>query len=221
MDSIKDITDKFNVLEFNLDKSAALMQKAGFTKDKDGFWADSAGVRPSANLQAPVPLFGDLGPVVVSQLRAGGFDSAHKAPPDMWTAYADGRDAMALCGHGGSTKDPYDTLHLYRKDAIKPLGVDCGDNRSRWTDPTFEAALQEMNNTATDDPKMYDLFKTCMQVYYEQLPDCPLVQWFHRIPVNTTYWTNWPNAENPYMNSALWHLTCLYLVSNLKATNHA
>jgi peptide/nickel transport system substrate-binding protein len=221
MDSIKDITDKYNVLEFNLDKSAALMQKAGFTKDKDGFWVDSAGVRPTANLQAPVPLFGDLGPVVVSQLRAGGFDSAHKAPPDMWTAYADGRDAMALCGHGGSTKDPYDTLHLYRKDAIKPLGVDCGDNRSRWTDPTFEAALQEMNNTATDDPKMYDLFKTCMQVYYEQLPDCPLVQWFHRIPVNTTYWTNWPNAENPYMNSALWHLTCLYLVSNLKATNHA
>jgi len=99
------------------------MQKAGFTKDKDGWWVDKDGVKPNSDLYAAVPLFGDLGPVVVSQLCDAGFDSAHKSPPDVWTAMGDGRANLQLCGHGGSTKDPYDTLHLYRKDAVQPLGV--------------------------------------------------------------------------------------------------
>jgi peptide/nickel transport system substrate-binding protein len=222
MDTIKDVTTQYNVLEFSLDKSAALMQKAGFSKDKDGFWVDASGVRPTANLQAPVPLFGDLAPVVVAQLRAAGFDSAAKAPPDMWTAVTDGRDAMSLYGHGGSTRDPYDTLFLYSKSAIVAVGTAAGSNFCRWTDPTFEADLEKMNMTSPDDATtMNALFKEMMTIYYTQLPDCPLVQWFHRILVNDTYWTNWPNQDNPYMNSALWHLTCLYLTINLKATNHA
>jgi len=78
-----------------------------------------------------------------------------------------------------------------------------------------------MSQTSPDDPKMYDLFKTAMTAYYTELPDLPLVQWFHRIPVNTTYWQNWPTAQNPYMNTALWHLTMLVVLMNLKATDHA
>jgi peptide/nickel transport system substrate-binding protein len=97
--------------------------------------------------------------------------------------------------------------------------VDCGNNRARWTNPDFEAAVVEMNNTAMDDPKMTDLFRKCMQAYYTELPDLPVVQWYHRIPVNTTYWSNWPNEKNPYMNPALWHLTMLQVLLGLKATN--
>jgi peptide/nickel transport system substrate-binding protein len=219
MDGIKDITDKLNVDEFNLDKSAALMQKAGYTKNADGWWVDKDGVKPQSDLYAPVPLFGDIGPVLVEMLRTAGFDSAHKSPPDVWTAVGDGRANMHLFGHGGSTMDPYDTFNLYRKADIKPLGVDCGNNRARWTNPDFEAAVVEMNNTAMDDPKMTDLFRKCMQVYYTELPDLPIVQWYHRIPVNTTYWSNWPNEKNPYMNPALWHLTMLQVLLGLKATN--
>jgi peptide/nickel transport system substrate-binding protein len=47
------------------------------------------------------------------------------------------------------------------------------------------------------------------------------VQWYHRIPINTWYFTNWPNAENPYMNSALWHLTMMQVILGLKATGNA
>ena len=41
----------------------------------------------------------------------------------------------------------------------------------------------------------------------QELPDIQLVQNFHRIPMNTTYWKNWPTAQNPYVNGASWHLT--------------
>jgi peptide/nickel transport system substrate-binding protein len=218
---IKDVTDQYNVLEFNLEKSAQLMQEAGFTKDSEGFWVDAEGVRPDADVYAGVPLFGDLAPVIANQLRSAGFFSEHKAPPDVWTAKGDGRANLHLFGHGGSTIDPYDTFQLYRKADVKELGVDCGNNRARWFNDEFEAVANEMNNTAMDDAKMPELFKKGMEVYYRELPDLPIVQWFHRVPVNNWYWTNWPDETNPYMNSALWHLTVLQVILGLKATGNA
>jgi peptide/nickel transport system substrate-binding protein len=221
MDGIKDITDQYNVLEFNLEKSAQLMTEAGFTKDAEGYWVDKEGVRPDADVYAGVPLFGDLAPVIAEQLRAAGFASNHMAPTDVWTAKGDGRAKLHLFGHGGSTIDPYDTFQLYRKAEVKPIGQDCGANRARWYHDDFEAVANEMNNTAMDAAKMPELFKRGMEILYRELPDLPIVQWFHRVPVNNWYWTNWPDETNPYMNSALWHLTVLQVILGLKATNNA
>jgi peptide/nickel transport system substrate-binding protein len=220
MDGIKDITDQYNVLEFNLEKSAQLMQEAGFTKDSEGYWVDKDGVRPNSDVYAGVPLFGDLAPVIAEQLRAAGFASNHMAPTDVWTAKGDGRAMLHLFGHGGSTVDPYDTFNLYASP-VMPLGQDCGNNRARWDSPEFVEVTKQMNNTAMDDPKMKDLFKQGMELIYRDLPDLPIVQWFHRVPVNNWYWTNWPDETNPYMNSALWHLTVLQVILGLKATGNA
>jgi hypothetical protein len=51
-------------------------------------------------------------------------------------------------------------------------------------DDEFQAITDEMNNTAMDDPKMKDLFRKGMEIWYENLPDAPITQWYHRIPVN-------------------------------------
>jgi hypothetical protein len=42
------------------------------------------------------------------------------------------------------------------------------------------------------------------------------VQNFHRIPMNTTYWKNWPTADNNYVNGASWHLTYPIVLWNLQ-----
>jgi len=222
MGNIKDVTDKYNVLEFNLDKSAQLMTEAGFTKNADGWWADKDGVVVDGDLYAGVPLFGDIAPIVAEQLRTAGFKSEHKAPPDVWAAKVDGRASMFLFGHGGATIDPYDTFMLYQSKNAAPMGEQSWGNITRWSTPEFEAITQEMNNTAmTDEAKMNELFKQGMTIWYEQLPDCPLVQWYHRIPVSNWYWTNWPDETNPYMNSALWHTTMLQVVLGLKPTGNS
>jgi peptide/nickel transport system substrate-binding protein len=218
MAGIKDITDKYNVLEYNLDKSAALMTEAGFTKNADGWWADKDGVVPDSDIYAGVPLFSDMAPVIAEQLRKAGFKSEHKAPQDVWAAKVDGRASMYLLGHGGGTIDPYDTFNLYRAKNIAKMGEQSWSNWARWAPPEAEAITDEMNVTSPDDAaKMTELFRKWMTIYYEQLPDCPVVQWFHRVPCNTTYWDNWPTAENPYMNTAPWHLTQEMMTIYLKA----
>lgn len=221
VDSIKDITDQYNVLEFNLDKTNQLMTEAGFAKNADGWWADKDGNVVDGDLWAGVPLFGDLAPVVSEQLRTAGFKSEHKAPPDVWAGKVDGRASFFLFGHGGSTIDPYDTWMLYVAANAAPMGEQSWSNITRWDDPEFAALRQEMNNTnPEDEAKMMDLFHKGMKIWYEQLPDIPLVQWYHRIPVNTWFFKDWPNMDNPYMNSALWHLTMWIVVRGLKVTGN-
>ena len=46
----------------------------------------------------------------------------------------------------------------------------------------------------------------------------PLVQWYHRVPYNTTYWQGWPSAEDPYTQNAFWHRTWLLLLLKLRPT---
>ncbi len=126
---------------------------------------------------------------------------------------------MFLFGHGGGTIDPWDTFNLYYSEPAK-MGEQSWANITRWQNAEFKAITDEMNRTPMDDPKMKDLFRRGMEIWYRELPDCPIHQFYHRIPVNTWYWTNWPDENNPYMNSALWHLTMLIVMINLKATGN-
>ncbi|MDQ3654321.1 MAG: hypothetical protein M3457_04485, partial [Chloroflexota bacterium] len=85
----------------------------------------------------------------------------------------------------------------------------------RWVNEEYDAIVDEMNLTAEDDPNLTALFGEAMGIWIPALPDIPLVQWFHRIPNNETYWTNYPSAENPYINSAYWHRTAPLWVNSI------
>jgi peptide/nickel transport system substrate-binding protein len=216
IDTIKDVLQQYNPLEVNLKKSEDLMKGLGWTKDGEGFWTKD-GKRPDLDIWAAVPLFGDIAPITAEQLRKGGFYSNHVTPPDVWAGKGDGRAKLHFFGHGGSTKDPYDTMSMYHSKWVKPTGTDCGPNRPRWGNPEFDAAVEEFSRTPEGDKKTFDLFHKAFEIWYRELPEVPLVQWFHRMPMNTTYWKNWPVKENPY-NTALWHLTMPITLWNLQAT---
>jgi peptide/nickel transport system substrate-binding protein len=216
IDGIKDLLQKYNVLEYDLKKVNDLMTEAGFKKDSEGFWVGTDGKRPNADLWAATPLFADIAPICAEQLRKAGFDSKHVTPPDVWTGKGDGRAMLHLYGHGGSVLDPHYTLNMYHISKVKPIGQDCGDNRPRWSNQEFSDIVDQMNRTPMGDPKIQEQFRKAMEIWLRELPEVPLVQWFHRIPMNTTYWKNWPTKENPYVNGAPWHLTLPILMWNLE-----
>jgi peptide/nickel transport system substrate-binding protein len=121
-------------------------------------------------------------------------------------------------GHGGSIEDPYYTLEFYHSRNVKPTGQSCGNNRARWSDPQLDAIIDEMSVTPMGDAKVLDQFRRGMEIWLREMPEVPLVQYYHRIAYNTTYWTNWPTKDNPYINGAQRHLTFPILLWNLKPT---
>ena len=217
IDSISDIIAEYNPLEVNLEKSADLMKEAGFEMDDEGFWAKD-GVRPDSDIWAGVPLFGDIAPITAEQLRNAGFDSTHVTPPDVWDGKNDGRAMLHFFGHGGSVKDPFTTMDMYHIRNAKPTGEACGNNRPRWSNQDYSDIVDDLSVISPDDPATFDLFRAAMEIWYKELPEVPLVQWYHRTPWNTTYWTGWPSPENPY-NTSMWHLTMPIMLWNLKPTS--
>jgi peptide/nickel transport system substrate-binding protein len=214
-----DIVEEYNPLAVDLDKSADLMIEAGFEKDDEGFWVKD-GQRPDCNIYGDANLFGDIAPIAAEQLFRAGFDSTHTTPPDVWDVSVRGTALCSLFGHGGSVKYPFTTLDMYHSKNVKPTGENTGwINMARFSDPDYDEAVDELSQTSPDlEPqKALDLFRTAFGIWIKALPEIPLVQWYHRIPVNTTYWTNWPSEDNLY-NTALWHITMPITLWNLEPT---
>jgi peptide/nickel transport system substrate-binding protein len=77
-DQIQDLLSQYPVDDFNLDKSASIMQSKGYTKDSDGFWTKDGNRFSMVVISFDVEQ--DVTPVIVQQLRKGGFDASFKMP---------------------------------------------------------------------------------------------------------------------------------------------
>jgi len=171
-----------------------------------------------AMVLAAINIFGgfqDIGPVIVEQLKRGGFDASFRMLSDVYDQMSQGEARAFLNGHGGSVRDPYFTLRLYHSRFVKPTGTPA-EHFWRWSNPEFDAIVDQMGKTDPSDPELQKLFHQAMEIWLHDLPSVPLVQWYHRIPHNETYWKNWPTAQNPYINSAYWHRTFLLVLLGLE-----
>lgn len=204
-----------SINSFDLAKTDEIMTAKGWAKNGDGFWEKDGEV-----FKLPIYsliLFQDITPLLVEQLRQGGFDSTFEiiVGPEFSDSVYGGTVPAWLLGHGGGTRGPYETMNLYHSRYSAPIG-ERSQQPFRWENTEFDGITDEMSITGEEDPAIETLFQEGMAIWIEQLPDIPLVQWFHRIPNNSTYWDNFPSAENPYINSAYWHRTAPLWVNEIK-----
>jgi len=212
-DQIADLMEKYPVGKHDPTESARIMQARGYARDGEGFWA-KGGQRVKVVIDI-FPIFQDLVPVLVAQLKKAGFDADFRMTSDSYDRMTQGTARAFMNGNGGAVRDPYFTLRLYQSHFVRPTGT-AAEYFWRWSNPEFDRIVDEMNRTAPEDPQNLALFRQAMEIWLRELPSIPLVQWYHRVPHNQTYWTNWPSAENPYINSAYWHRTFLMVLLNLK-----
>src|SRR5919108_1898930 len=112
IDSVKDLLEQYNTLEFAPKKGEALLSKKGWKKDRSGFWVDTQGDRLKLEIIGTGTLGSAVGPVISEQLKRQGVDTSLNLPPDFNDRFQKGQYTGALYGHGGSVNDPYHTLRL-------------------------------------------------------------------------------------------------------------
>ena len=216
--SVKDLLAKNNTLEFNPKKGEELLTRKGWKKDGGGIWTDAQG----GKLKLDVIGFGAsgpaIGPVLTELLKRQGVDASFSLPPDFDDRFQKGQYTGALYGHGGSVNDPYHTLRLYQSVSVAVPGAHLV-NFARWKNEAYNKIVDDVFVTdMTNKARLTELFHKAMEIWIPELPDIPLVHNFHRIPMNTTYWTNWPTEQNAYVNGAFWHLTYAMVLWNLQPT---
>jgi peptide/nickel transport system substrate-binding protein len=213
---VQDLVEKHGVNVHDPARTAEIMRRKDWVLDEEGLW-----VRDGLRVKVPIVvypgLFQDFTPILVRQLRNAGFDASFRMYSDAYTNISQGTARAFIMGVGGSVRDPYFTLRLFHSRYVKPTGTATA-YYYRWSNAKFDRLVDEMGKVAPDDPALIPLFRDAMDIWLAELPAVPLLQWFHRIPHNQTYWTNWPSAENPYMNSAFWVRTVLIVLLGLEPT---
>ncbi len=56
-----------------------------------------------------------------------------------------------------------------------------------------------------DDPRVKDLVVAAMEIWMREAVEAPISEWYHRVPMNQTYWTGWPTEADPYMQPTFWY----------------
>jgi peptide/nickel transport system substrate-binding protein len=199
---------------FDLQQTTQIMQSKGYAKDSGGFWARD-GKRFSFVITLPPPFFEDITPVIVVQLRKAGFDVSFKSPSNYGTLVSTGQIDAFMQVPAGGVRDPFLTMNSYHSKWSAPTGQPA-TQPYRWKNDNYDKILDQMAVTGSDDPKLVNLWHQAAEIWLSELPAIPLLQRYLFCPVNTTYWTNWPNEKNPYTVPTSWHRSTGIFVRNLK-----
>jgi ABC-type transport system substrate-binding protein len=216
---VKALEAKYQPRKFDLAESASLMTEAGFTKNGDGLW-EKGGATVDCTIDAFEGIHSDIVPILVEMLITAGFDASINFGTDAYQNMVDGKPGLYMYGHGASLVDAYAVFELYNGKFSAPINTTSGSNHmSRTNIPEFSALNDAMAPLASDDPEFTKLAVQCMEIYWRDTLDIPIIQWLHRIPYNQTYWTNWPTEANPSIgcNGAFWHHTGMLVITTLKA----
>jgi peptide/nickel transport system substrate-binding protein len=104
-----------------------------------------------------------------------------------------------------------ENLDLFHSKNYKPLGELAPwfeRNSFRYQNPEFDAIVDQMFQVAPDDTAaLTPLFHQAMEIWLRDLPVVPIVQAPALVPFNSTYWTGWPTAEDPWNMPVSWWAT--------------
>lgn len=179
------------------------MAEGGFKKGADGKWANADG--SPLQIQLNVAQGDPVGPVLSQQLQSAGFDVLLSV--QQGTALNDAMSAgnyqLTVGPHCGSLYDPWQTLEHFHSKYVAPQGEAVKNLRAvtRYSNPDLDAILDKMERMepSPTDAAYVDLVKQAAEIFARDLPEIPLAEEFHTLAFNTTYWTGWPDAENPYV----------------------
>lgn len=200
---LQEVLDRYNLDNPSPELVEEYMAKGGYAKNDAGVWAKD-GEAITINVRTPAFIQPILAPLT-QQLRNAGFDAQQAPVDDTWLPdiQSGNFDTMVFV-HCGSLSEPLETLQHYHSKFSRPVGenVPLTLAASRYSNPEYDAIIDRMDAVPADtDPNsayMQDAV-AALDIALRDLPQIDLLEEFHVVTFNNTYWTGWPSAENPYV----------------------
>ena len=116
---------------------------------------------------------------------------------------------------GFIVKDLYSQINGWDADLIAPMGEIGSGQGTRWNNERATEIIHEMAKVSPDSEESYQLGLEFLKVAIEDMPFIGFHSGVKFVPTNSTYWTNYPCAENPY-NGPWWWWSCFkYIVAEI------
>ena len=202
IDAVRPAADKYGIGHFDKAKADEYMQKAGYAKNASGMW-EKDGKPLSAVIEA-ISILNAIGPVVAQQLKNAGIDASFRSTPESRAIMRDGKFDLVLFGHRGSISDPYATIENYHSRNAFEIGRPTL-LPARWSNAEYDKIVDEAAKVPPNDPRLLPLVTAAMEIWMREAVEAPISEWYHRVPMNQTYWTGWPSEKDPYMQPSFWY----------------
>lgn len=212
------LIDMFGVGCWKYDPEAAtkLFIKAGLEKKDDGWYYKGQPFTIKMSYLANTEAQAGRGLVAAyDQLVKFGFNctlsSESSATWDTNGATGD----FEIAGYwptGGITKDIYSQINGWDADLIVPLGQRGSGQGSRWNNKEATEIIHEMAKLSPEDEKSYQLGLEFLKIAIKDMPFIGFHSGVKFVPTNSTYWTNYPCAKNPY-NGPWWWWSCFKYIT--------
>lgn len=202
---IQELLDKYDRGTPSQEKVDEYMAAAGYERNADGKWAKDGEV-----LTVPVygpTFFQPSFPIVQKNLQDAGFESTLEADPasDWVDKFTNGNHETLILVHCGSLSEPFDTLKDLHTKFTAPIGSPLPGSiiaGQRYSNPELDAILDKMEAMTPDsaqDSEYMDLVVAAVEIYLRDMPEIMLTEELHVVTYNETYWTGYPNADDPYI----------------------
>jgi peptide/nickel transport system substrate-binding protein len=206
VDYVSQFTDVPGVSDLdapNQETVDAKMAEGGFLRGADGKWTNPDG--SPLQLTIDVAQGDPVGPVLGEQLNGAGFDAVINVMQGtaQSEALAAGNYGMNVGPHCGSLYDPWQTLEHFHSKYAAPAGEAVRNTRAptRYANPELDAILEQLERRqpSPTDADYVALAKQAAAIFVRDLPEISLFEEVQTQPYNTTYWTGFPSAADPYV----------------------
>ena len=214
-----DLFDAYPFFDYNPDLAIEIIEGKGWTRGADGIFTKD-GERLSLDVTVPQGWFPGplIAPLLTGYWNAIGVDAQFNfvSGAQYGEKRATGDYEMMVISPCASVIDSYKEVDFYHSRWVKPLGERQSLNWARWSNEEFDAIVDEMAQYPISDPELSPLWRAAMEIWLPDLPVLPLYQQADIIPQNTTYWTNWPTAQNNYVQPLAYSASTLLIIINVE-----
>lgn len=200
--------------EPDVEGAQALIEGAGWTMNDAGVYErDGETLSAVIHVNSASTEYTRTVDVLVEQLRRVGIDATAQ-PVENGVFWGEvlplGQYEMSHSWLScGSVNEPWSSMSRYTDNAQAPVGERAPgfNNTQRWyTDATaaYTEVVDRMGELPLGSEEVPGLVAEAYQHLDAEMPFVPLVQASKLLPFNTTFWTGWPTAEDPYNHPAHW-----------------
>jgi peptide/nickel transport system substrate-binding protein len=203
----KTIAASFGMGWWKTDPEAAteLLEKAGF-KRAGASWQTADGkpftVRVAVEGEAR-PVMTRAGSMIAEQWRRFGIDAkVDLAQGTLLTRRAAGDfDTMiswSVETWGGHQDLSYFLDSWHSQFVAQPGAPQPPRNWQRWSHPELDNIIEQIRKIGFDDPRSLELGREYVKLTVREMPIIPLMSYNVFTVMDTTYWTGYPTADDPY-----------------------
>ena len=214
----EELIDMFGVgcWKYNPEAAEKLFIKAGLEKKDDGWYFNGEPFVLNLTYLADTEAQAGRGVTAAyDQLTKFGFNCQISSESSATWDTINGTGEFQLRGiwpTGFITKDIYSQINGWDADLIKPVGELGSGQGTRWNNAKATEIIHELAKVSPDSDESYELGLEFLKTAIEDMPFLGFHSGVKFVPTNSTVWSGYPTADNPY-NGPWWWWSCFKYIA--------